>query len=180
MRLNRTFMWGALLLGASNVTAAPNDDELIASALAAAPAAVASKASVAVINQDGTFRFLRTRPGQFTCFPDNPMSPGTDPMCLDGNAILWLKALLNKQQPREGVVGLAYMLMGGSDASNADPYAGQPKPGARWVDTGPHLMILNAPSLLQGYPAQSENPDTSVPYVMWPGTPYAHLMVPVH
>ena len=32
--------------------------------------------------------------------------------------------------------------------------------------------------LLAGYPSGGK-PDTSVPYVMWAGTPYAHLMVPV-
>jgi len=29
-----------------------------------------------------------------------------------------------------------------------------------------------------GYP-MSANPDTTKPYVMWPDTPYAHLMLPI-
>jgi hypothetical protein len=28
------------------------------------------------------------------------------------------------------------------------------------------------------YPKDAD-PDTSVPYVMWPGTPYQHLMIPI-
>ena len=32
---------------------------------------------------------------------------------------------------------------------------------------------------MQGYPTEAK-PDTTQPYVMWPGTPYAHLMIPVH
>ena len=31
---------------------------------------------------------------------------------------------------------------------------------------------------MAGYPTDAK-PDTTKPYVMWHGTPYAHLMVPV-
>jgi hypothetical protein len=39
-------------------------------------------------------------------------------------------------------------------------------------------MIVNATAMMSGYPAKAQ-PDTKAPYVMWPGTPYAHLMIPV-
>jgi hypothetical protein len=39
-------------------------------------------------------------------------------------------------------------------------------------------MIVNANDLLAGYPSEAV-PDTKVPYIMWPGTPYAHLMIPI-
>jgi hypothetical protein len=71
-----------------------------------------------------------------------------------------------------------YMLAGGSDAGNTDPYATKPHPGEDWVTTGPHIMIVGSKEVLSGYPA-SIKPDTSAPYVMWAGTPYAHLMVPL-
>jgi len=160
-------------------TMADTNADLIESALKAAPPAVGATASVATIQSDGSVHVVRRGSGGFTCFPDNPISPGTDPMCLDANAMLWLKAMIAKQPPPEGLVGFGYMLMGGSDASNSDPYAAQPASGHAWVDTGPHVMIMNVPSMLRNYPNQSENPDTSVPYVMWPGSPYAHLMIPV-
>ena len=32
-------------------------------------------------------------------------------------------------------------------------------------------MIFNAGAMAQGYPSQKDDPDTSQPYVMWPGTP---------
>lgn len=174
----------AALLATSAMMSMPasaqSADELITSALAAAPRAVGATASVATIQADGSMKIIKKGAGNFTCFPDNPTSPGTDPMCLDPNGILWLKALISKTPPPQGLVGFGYMLMGGSDASNSDPYAGQPAPGHTWVDTGPHVMILNAPSMLKDYPSQAANPDTSVAYVMWSGTPYAHLMIPVH
>jgi hypothetical protein len=39
-------------------------------------------------------------------------------------------------------------------------------------------MVVGAPSLLANYP-RGPRPDTTQPYVMWAGTPYAHLMIPV-
>ena len=70
------------------------------------------------------------------------------------------------------------MLFRSTDASNTDPYATAPTSGNHWVQTGPHVMVLEAPSLLQNYPHNAD-PDTSRPYVMWAGTSYEHLMVPV-
>lgn len=32
--------------------------------------------------------------------------------------------------------------------------------------------------MMQGYPRTPKVADTTVPYVMWPGTPYEHLMLP--
>ena len=71
-----------------------------------------------------------------------------------------------------------YMLAGGTDASNTDPYAKVPG-GEGWVETGPHVMVVGAPSLAAIYKGGAK-PDTKAPYVMWEGTPYAHLMIPVH
>jgi hypothetical protein len=75
--------------------------------------------------------------------------------------------------------GLAYMLAGAADASNTDPYATKPARGAAWVRTGPHIMILDRNAAASsGYPG-GPHPDTSKPYVMFGGTPYAHIMMPV-
>jgi hypothetical protein len=83
-----------------------------------------------------------------------------------------------KKDPPKGKVGFMYMLQGGSDASNIDPFAKKPANGANWLTTGPHVMVVGATDLA-GYPATA-NPETSLPYVMWPGTPFAHLMIPMH
>jgi hypothetical protein len=49
-----------------------------------------------------------------------------------------------------------------------------------WIKTGSHVMIVGAEakSMMQGYPRDAK-PDPTKPYVMWPGTPYEHLMLPV-
>jgi len=84
-----------------------------------------------------------------------------------------------KKEPPKGVVGIAYMLAGGSDASNTDPHATAPMQEGKWVETGPHLMVFNIGSAIENYPDQGDQPDTGAPYVMWAGTPYEHLMLPV-
>jgi hypothetical protein len=72
-----------------------------------------------------------------------------------------------------------YMLAGGTDASNTDPYAKKPTSANHWIKTGPHVMIVGADaSFYDAYP-KSADPDTKSPYVMWAGTPYQHLMAPI-
>ena len=156
-----------------------SDADLIANAMSAAPEAVAKGATIVAPDSGGQLRTLRQGTNNFTCMPDNPGSPGNDPMCLDANGMEWAKAWMGHADPPAGKVGFGYMLMGGSDASNTDPYATRPPEGGKWIDTGPHVMVFNATSAMAGYPSQADEPDPSQPYVMWPGTPYAHLMIPV-
>ena len=160
--------------------AAPKtDEETIANATSAAPEAVAKDATVAALDENGQLRTVREGTGSFTCLPDMPHTPGNDPMCMDPNAMEWLQAYVAKKEPPKGKVGFGYMLQGGSDASNADPFATAPPGGHDWIDTGPHVMVFGATAMMAGYPEQPENPDPKKPYVMWPGTPYEHLMIPV-
>ena len=129
----------------------PTDDELIASAMKAAPKKVGENATIVV----------------------------PDPMCWDKNAGDWIDAYLNHKTPPTGKVGLMYMLSGGTDASNTDPYAKKPSAANHWIKTGPHIMIVGADAgFYDSYP-KSADPDTKSPYVMWAGTPYQHLMAPI-
>ena len=103
-------------------------------------------------------RTLREGTNGFWCMPDNPASPGPDPMCGDANAMEWAMAWIGKKEPPEGKVGFMYMLAGGTDGSNTDPYATEPAAGNNWVETGPHVMIVNAMDVMQGYPTGSLTP----------------------
>ena len=161
------------------IAAAAGPADPIEGALAAAPAAIAKDAAVVAINPDGSMKQLREGGNGWTCMPDNPETPGTDPMCMDGNAMKWAQAWIGHKPPPADNVGLMYMLAGGSDASNTDPYGKTPKKGGKWVDTGPHVMVVGSEALNRQYPSGDENPDTSKPYVMFAGTPYAHMMIPV-
>lgn len=181
MRFHSIFaaLAGLTLVGGGPVLAQTSDDDLIKSAMSAAPAAVAENATVIAFDDKMNMSTLREGTNNFTCMPDNPDSPGDDPMCLDKGGMEWAQAWMTKGEVPEGMIGFGYMLKGGSDASNTDPHASAPTAGAEWVDTGPHVMIFNAGAATETYPRQGENPDTSAPYVMWPGTPYEHLMIPV-
>ena len=162
---------------AAPAKAGKGDAALIASAMTAAPAAVSAKATIVNMSADGSMKTLRKGSNGFTCMPDNPTTPGPDPMCFDANAGEWVMAWAGHKPPPQKV-GLMYMLAGGTDASNTDPYAQKPTASNHWIKTGPHVMIVGDPNILKGYPA-SPDPDTKAPYVMWAGTPYAHLMAPV-
>ena len=157
----------------------PSDAQLIASAMKAAPAKVSKDATVIAMEADGSMRTVRKGTNGFTCMADNPSTPGPDPMCLDAAAMEWAKAWMSHKDPPAGKVGFMYMLAGGTDASNTDPFAKGPTSTNHWVKTGPHVMIVGADAAFYDAYPKSPDPDTSVPYVMWAGTPYQHLMAPV-
>ncbi|MFZ2855894.1 MAG: hypothetical protein WAZ34_17490 [Rhodocyclaceae bacterium] len=162
-----------------NAALSAADRSMIKSAMRAAPKKVSATATVVAMGADGQMRTLREGTNGFTCMPDNPATPGPDPMCMDKSALAWAGAWMNHKTPAGGQVGFMYMLAGGTDASNTDPYALKPSAENHWVKTGPHVMIVGADAgFYEMYPKSAE-PDTAVPYVMWPGTPYQHLMIPI-
>ncbi len=150
----------------------------IPSAMSAAPPAVSSAATIVTVGADGQMQTIRAGTNGFTCMPDNPETPGPDPMCMDANAMDWAMAWIGHKPPPTDKPGVMYMLAGGTDASNTDPYAKAPTAGSDWIKTGAHLMLVGSAAALKGYPS-GPAPDTKAPYVMWAGTPYAHLMIPV-
>lgn len=156
-----------------------NDKKIIASAMSAAPAKIAKGATIVAMEADGKMRTVREGKNGFTCMADNPATPGPDPMCMDQNAMEWVHAWLAHKDPTPGKVGFMYMLAGGTDASNTDPYATKPEANNNWIKTGPHVMVVGAESSFYDTYPKSADPDTSLPYVMFPGTPYQHLMAPV-
>jgi hypothetical protein len=164
---------------AADAKASASDKKMIASAMSAAPAKVAKDATIVVMEAGGKMRTLRQGTNGFTCMPDNPATPGPDPMCMDKNAMEWVHAWLAHTNPTPGKVGFMYMLSGGTDASNTDPYATKPDANNHWIKTGPHVMIVGADaSFYDTYP-KSADPDVSLPFVMFADTPYQHLMAPV-
>jgi hypothetical protein len=72
------------------------DEDVIKSAMTAAPPAIAKDATVIAISEDGKIRVVRKGTNNFTCLADNPNSPGPDPMCGDQNAMEWAQAWIEK------------------------------------------------------------------------------------
>jgi hypothetical protein len=167
-----------LTAATDNSTAAANSKDPVASAESAAPASIGHNASIVTVGANGAMNVVRKGTNGWTCLPDTPDTPGPDPMCVDANAGKWVDAWVHHQTPPARAVGVMYMLAGGTDASNTDPFATKPTSTNDWINTGPHLMVVGSKEILAGYPSGAK-PDTSAPYVMWAGTPYAHLMIPI-
>jgi hypothetical protein len=100
------------------------------------------------------------------------------PMCMDPGAMEWAHAWQTHAAPTSKT-GFIYMLAGDTGASNTDPYATVKAADNHWIQTGSHVMIVGAAAkTMTGYP-RNPDPDPTKPYVMWPGSPYEHLMIPV-
>lgn len=163
----------ATVLLVPSQTQAQDGDALIQEALSAAPASVAMNATVVDWEQN----VLREGTNGWTCLP-NPPGRESGPMCLDGPWLGWAQAWMSQEPVEIDRVGIAYMLQGDAGTSNIDPFAQGPTEDNEWVVEGPHLMlIVPDPSDFDGLPT---DPAIGGPYVMWAGTPYAHVMIPVH
>ena len=159
------------------------DAQKIASAMSAAPPEIAKRAAIMDWPEAAgkEMRQLRAGTNEWVCFPSSPaQSEHTqfeDPMCLDKAWQGWAEAWM-KKAPFSGTgAGIGYMLKGDKGASNTDPHATGPTTDNQWVVTAPHVMVLfEDAKMLDSFPT---DPANGGPYVMWKGTPYAHLMVPV-
>ena len=151
----------------------------IASAMTAAPATVSAKATVFdwPAKEGAAPEVLRAGTNGWSCFPDMPETKGSDPMCVDETWMKWLDAYLAHKTPEVMRAGIGYMMApGGAWGSNTDPYAMKETPDNHWGHHSPHMMIL-VPDL-KSLAGISTDPDNGGPYVMWAGTPYAHIMAP--
>ena len=152
----------------------------IANAMTAAPASISDKATVLDWPAKEGDKPMVLRPGtnSWSCLPDMPDSKGNDPMCLDEPWMKWVEAYTAKTTPTVGHVGIGYMIApGGGWASNTDPYAMSEKPDNHWGLHKPHVMVV-VPDV-KSLAGMSTDPNNGGPYVMFPGTPYAHIMAPI-
>ncbi len=149
-------------------------EDPISSAMSAAPASISGEARVLGWNMNE----LRAGTNQWTCLPDRPDTPGNDPWCVTEAWLNFLSAYVNHEEPSYTEIGVAYMLQGDTPVSNSDPYATEATGPEDWVtDVGPHLMIIVPDkSLLKNISTDHLN---GGPWVMWPETPYAHVMIPL-
>lgn len=189
----------ALLLATASLSAAPAqrvilaDEDLpalpqaadaetaakITSAMSAAPLAVSLHATIMDFPAEagGAMTTLREGNNGYTCTPDNPGTPFTDPVCRDAVWAAFLAARMAGEAPVIDTVGIAYMLQGGTAISYEDPTILKLPEGQEFIQEKPHLMLL-FPEKLD--PAVfSASPDSPTPWIMWQGTPYEHLMIPL-
>ena len=144
----------------------------IARAMSAGPAEVAKAARIVGIDAQGQMVVLREGNNGFTCMPGNPKVVGEPPMCVDAASMQWFAdAKAHKPKPTNTVPGITYMLAGASQRSDSDPNDTTSMP----IDIGPHWMIM-----WPFDPKTTGLPTTHRPtgaYIMWSGSPYAHLHI---
>jgi hypothetical protein len=150
------------------------ETQKIALAMSAGPAAIAKRAAIVDMTDMSSAQHAQLRAGTngWVCY-----AMIGEPMCLDKEWQKWFDAWTSHSEVKFDTTGVGYMLRGDRGASNTDPYATGPTADNHWVIAPPHLMVLFPdPKMLDAYPT---DPASGGPWVMWKGTPYAHLMVPV-
>jgi hypothetical protein len=149
-------------------------DEAVISAMSAGPLSISANARII----DWEMNEIRPGSNSWTCLPDNPGTDGKDPWCVNEPWLGFLSAMVNKTEPEIDAIGFAYMLSGDSPVSNSDPFAKGPTGPEDWVtNLGAHLMMLVPdPKTLEGISTDHLN---GGPWVMFPNTPYAHIMIPI-
>jgi len=152
-----------------------SETDQTALALSAAPGHIAREAGIMIYGADGKLTETEKSANGFTCIPTVMNLPEPDPRCMDAAVYQWLTDLANNApKPTNTVPGIAYMAHGGShfDKGGKVVMSGE---GAKVVKEPPHWMVM--------WPfeaASTELPTSTSPsgvYIMFEGTPYAHLMV---
>lgn len=155
---------------------AMSEKEQTALALSAAPAHIAKEAGVMVFGADGTLTEAKKSENGFTCVPTVLNLPDPDPMCMDGAAYQWLTDLMNHApKPSNTVPGVAYMARGGSHFEKDKKVVMQMEAGAKVVKEPPHWMMMWPFDPAATKLPTAPNPSGS--YIMFDGSPYAHLMI---
>ncbi|HXW57459.1 MAG TPA: hypothetical protein VEJ67_17030 [Candidatus Cybelea sp.] len=152
--------------------AAETKQEKIQRALSAAPPGIAKAAKVVDIDNQGKMTVLREGTNGFTCIPGHPGVVGDVAMCADGASMQWLNDLMShKPKPTNREPGVIYMMAGGTDWSGTDPFATSGTP----IKEPPHWMIMwPFDPKSSGLPTTPKQTGT---WIMWAGTPWAHLMI---
>ena len=144
----------------------------IARAISAGPVDVARSARIINTDAQGNTVVLRDGNNGFTCMPGNSKVIGDPPMCVDAASLQWFAdAKAHKPRPTNTVPGITYMLAGATQRSDTDPND-KTSPA---ITVGPHWMIMwPFDPKTTGLPTHHK--DTGA-YIMWAGSPYAHLHV---
>jgi hypothetical protein len=151
-------------------------EEFARDAREAAPARIADQAGITRMGPKGKVTPVSQSRNGFTCtlLPDGNNSPA----CADERGFAWLVAAFSQQPkpPPADRPGIAYMAKGGVHFETSDgAIVMAPGAGTREVDEPPHWMILwPFDSASTGLPTR---PNAGGTYIMFAGTPFAHLMV---
>ncbi len=153
------------LLAGMSLAQEATTEERIQNALSGGPAVISEGARVMDwpnrANPEGPgVELIELRAGSngWTCIPNLLDTPGNDPMCLNDIYLEALMARHNNVAPPSTGIGIGYMLQEGTPKGST-----------------PHMMVY-VPEGEGGYADFSTEPGP-LPWIMFPDTPYAHLMI---
>ena len=152
----------------------------------AAPSFIAAECTV--VDTDGTV--LREGTNGWTAMPGNPrgMSDPENgwkapheamPMVMDAQAMKWAMAFMSGKKPELDHDGWMYMLHGdmGEDNTKQLVFNKEDAAEGHWIESGPHIMLMpKDPASLKG---QTSDFNSGGPYIMFEGTGYDHIMIPL-
>ena len=143
-------------------------------------------ANATVLGLDGSV--LREGSNGWTCMVGNPRpapeggwesAHAAMPVCTDDVGMQRMSRFMAGEAPELERDTFMWMLHGdvGEDNTTAGVLnKADAKDPSQWIESGPHLMLLpKDPSSLDG---MSDDFNTGAPYVMFPGTSGAHVMIP--
>ena len=150
----------------------------------AAPSFIGEKA--AVIGANG--KVIREGTNAWTCQSGNPRpypeKGWKNPheamaVCHDGEGMKWMMAYMSGEKPNMERDSYMWMLNGdmGEDNTKAGVLNKEDSAPGEWIESGPHVMLMpKDPTTIEKFSSDFMG---GAPYVMFPGTDYAHLMIPV-
>ncbi len=154
---------------------AMSEKDQTAIALSAAPAHISKEAGIMIYGADGKLTETKKSANGFTCIPTVMNLPDPDPMCMDAATQQWMTDLTtNAPKPSNTVPGIAYMARGGSHFEKGGKVV-MSGDGAKIVKEPPHWMVIWP--FDPGATKLPTAPNPSGVYIMFEGSPYAHLMV---
>jgi hypothetical protein len=139
-------------------------------AMSAGPASITRDAKIVEMDEKGNTVVLRDGNNGWTCFAGQPGIVADNPSCDDLAAMKW-NADWAAHKPTNTIPGISYMFAGGTDWSATEPYATSGTP----IKEPPHWMLF--------WPFDpkemglTDKPKETGAWIMWAGTPYAHLMI---
>jgi hypothetical protein len=178
-----------LLVGCKTERQVPAADEApipgsiadkVAHAVSAGPEWIAGLATVEQWPLADTAQFvvLRAASGSWTCFPDQPGTPRVDPLCADDQFLRWLTAWRDHaRSPQVTGMAVAYTLKGFQVASATEPMKARPDSGQSWVELPPAVLLAMPDAA--AYRGMAVKRPAAGPWVLWAGTPWAVMVVPM-
>jgi hypothetical protein len=167
----------------SAVSQSSKSESEISRALSAAPAAIAAHASVVILGDQGRKEELRAGTNGWTCIARDMNAPDDGiahhPACFDKYGLEWIE---NYEEGASPIRTMSVTLTcWKADRRGATRIPTKPAPGQKdYIRIPAHIMILNAHvANSSGFPSGQTDPDTHKPFVMFGGTPFAILIIPV-